>query len=149
MQMIKYMMLVIIFISSTLIGKFLSKKYTYRLEELEEMQNALNIFKSKIKFTYEPISDIFNDIAKNSIPNISKIFAKASYKMNELSAEESWQETIEEVETNLNEEDIHAISMLSKMLGQTDVEGQISQIEITRRIFRKSNKTSKRRKKQK
>ncbi|MBS6252030.1 MAG: hypothetical protein ACLTKT_06300 [Clostridia bacterium] len=149
MQMIKYMMLVIIFISSTLIGKFLSKKYTYRLEELEEMQNALNIFKSKIKFTYEPISDIFNDIAKNSIPNISKIFAKARYKMNELSAEESWQETIEEVETNLNEEDIHAISMLSKMLGQTDVEGQISQIEITRRIFRKSNKTSKRRKKQK
>ena len=138
MQMIKYMMLVIIFISSTLIGKFLSKKYTYRLEELEEMQNALNIFKSKIKFTYEPISDIFNDIAKNSIPNISKIFAKARYKMNELSAE-----------TNLNEEDIHAISMLSKMLGQTDVEGQISQIEITRRIFRKSNKTSKRRKKQK
>ena len=76
MQMIKYMMLVIIFISSTLIGKFLSKKYTYRLEELEEMQNALNIFKSKIKFTYEPISDIFNDIAKNRIPNISKIFAK-------------------------------------------------------------------------
>ena len=67
--------------------------------------------------------------------------------MNELSAEEAWQETIEEIQTNLNEEDIHAISMLSKMLGQTDVEGQISQIEITRRISRKSNKTSKRRKK--
>ena len=39
--------------------------------------------------------------------------------------------------------------MLSKMLGQTDVEGQISQIEITRRIFRKSNKRSSAKKKEK
>ena len=38
MQTVKYIMLVLIFISSTIIGKFLSKKYTDRLAELEEMK---------------------------------------------------------------------------------------------------------------
>ena len=33
------------------------------------------------------------------------------------------------------------------MLGQTDVEGQVSQIEITRRVFRKTNKRSAEKKK--
>ena len=49
-QMIKYFILFLILIASSMIGKFLSKKYVYRLEELEEMQNALNILKTKIKF---------------------------------------------------------------------------------------------------
>ena len=59
MQVIKYIMLFLILISSSLIGRFLSKKYVYRLEELEEMKNALNLFKTKAKFTYEPIPTIF------------------------------------------------------------------------------------------
>ena len=55
MQFIKYCMLFLVFLSATLIGKYISQKYKFRLDELEEMKNALNIFKSKIKFTYEPI----------------------------------------------------------------------------------------------
>ena len=45
MQSIKYCMLFFVFISSMLIGKYISKQYIYRLEELEEIKNALNIFK--------------------------------------------------------------------------------------------------------
>ena len=69
--------------------------------------------------------------------------------MKELSAGEAWEKAVQTSETNLNDEDIHVLLMLSKMLGQTDVEGQISQIEITRRIFRKSNKRSSAKKKEK
>ena len=43
MQMIKYVILFFILLTSTLIGKFLSKKYVYRLQELKEMKNAFNI----------------------------------------------------------------------------------------------------------
>ena len=60
MYILKYFMLLMIFIASSLIGKFISKKYSYRLEELEKLKNSLNIFKTKIKFTYEPIPEIFN-----------------------------------------------------------------------------------------
>ena len=52
--------------------------------------------------------------------------------MKELSAGEAWEKAVYESDTNLNKEDINVLLMLSKMLGQTDVEGQVSQIEITR-----------------
>ena len=43
----------------------------------------------------------------------------------------SWEKAIDESITNLKEEDKHILKTLSKLLGQTDSEGQISQIEIT------------------
>ena len=59
MQIIKYCMLFLVFILSNVIGNYIAKGYMLRLEELEEIKNALNIFKTKIKFTYEPIPEIF------------------------------------------------------------------------------------------
>ena len=42
------------------------------------MQNALNIFKTKIKFTYAPIGEIFEEISnKTSKINIANLFQKA------------------------------------------------------------------------
>ena len=37
------------------IGILISKKYIYRLDELEEMKNNLQIIENKIKYTYEPL----------------------------------------------------------------------------------------------
>lgn len=143
MQVIKYIMLFFVFISASLIGKMVAKKYTYRLQELEEMKNALNVFKSKIKFTYEPIPEIFEEIEKNTVnstdmcanKNIANIFALARKKMETESAEVAWKNAIYESQNNLNSEDKQALSMLSKMLGQTDVDGQTSQIEITQNFL--------------
>ncbi len=80
MQVLKYFMLLLIFISSSLIGKIISKKYSYRLEELEEIRNILNVFKSKIKFTYEPIPEIFKEISNKTKNNIAVIFKSARRK---------------------------------------------------------------------
>lgn len=135
MQILKYFMLAFIFIGSSLIGKMLSQKYKYRVKELEEMKNALNIFKSKIKFTYEPIPEIFEEIEKSSNKNIGNIFKVARERMKEETAEIAWKESINNSENNLNSEDKQALSLLSKMLGQTDVDGQISQIEITQNFL--------------
>ena len=80
MQVLKYFMLLLIFISSSLIGKIISKKYSYRLEELEEIRNILNVFKSKIKFTYETIPEIFKEISNKTKNNIAVIFKSARRK---------------------------------------------------------------------
>ena len=80
MQIVKYFMLLLVFISSSLIGKYISKKYTYRLKELEEFKNILNVFKSKIRFTYEQIPEIFKEIANNTKENIAEIFERARKK---------------------------------------------------------------------
>lgn len=131
MQVIKYFILFLIMVLSTMIGRFLSKKYIYRLTELEEMKNALNIFKSKIKFTYEPIPEIFEEIAKNTNKNVGKIFEAAKEKMKNENANVAWEQAVDDTITNLKKEDKYVLKTLSKLLGQTDVEGQTSQIEIT------------------
>ena len=131
MQIIKYFILFLILILSTLIGKFLSKKYVYRLEELEDMKNALNILKTKIKFTYEPIPEVFEEISENVNKNVGNIFILAKEEMKENSASKAWELAVEKTECNLKKDDKKIIKTLSKLLGQTDVEGQISQIEIT------------------
>lgn len=131
MQFIKYFILFLILLFSSLIGRLLAKKYVHRLQELEEFENSLNIFKSKVKFTYEPIPEIFQEISENVSNNIGNIFIKAKEYMNLLPANEAWEKSVEESATNLNVEDKNVIKSLSKLLGQTDIEGQISQIEIT------------------
>mgnify|MGYP005764090555 CR=1 FL=1 len=153
MEIIKAIMLFLVFITSALIGKFLSKKYVYRLEELEEMKNSLNIFKSKIKFTYEPIPEIFEEISQNTSKNVGSIFLKSKQKMNDITANIAWEETLDEVvkenKTNLKKEDINILKTLSKLLGQTDVEGQVSQIEITQNFLDAQIKEARRRKNKK
>lgn len=136
MIIIKYIMLLFLFSLASILGITLSKKYTYRLQELCDMQNALNILKNKIKFTYEPLNEIFEYISNNSTKNISYIFNTAKENMQDMSASKAWEDAVEEVNSNLKEEDKNVIKMLSKLLGTTDIEGQISQIEITENFLK-------------
>ena len=116
MQIIKYCMLFSVFILSVLIGRYIAQKYRYRLEELEEIKNALNIFKSKIKFTYEPIPEIFGEISKNTNYNISKLFKQARENMQNETASLAWETAVDEFLGNINKEDKQAIKTLSKLL---------------------------------
>lgn len=135
MQILKYFMLFIILVACSLIGRYLAKKYVIRVNELEEMRNALNMFQSKIKFTYEPIPEIFEEIVQNTSRSIGQIFSLAKEKMKTGTANLAWEEAIEESQNNLTKEDKYVLKTLSKLLGQTDVEGQTSQIEITQKFL--------------
>ena len=120
-----------IFLTCSLIGILKSKKYTYREEELKEFKNALNIFKTKIKYTYEPIPEIFQQISDSIDPIIGGIFRVASNNMKFCPAGDAWNKAIDTDILNINVEDKNVLKNLSKMLGTTDMEGQISQIDIT------------------
>lgn len=135
MQILKYFILFIILASCSLLGRYLSRKYVIRVQQIEEMKNALNMFKSKIKFTYAPIPEIFKEIAQNTHAGIGQIFELAIEKMNINTANVAWENAIEESNTYLSKEDKEVIKTLSKLLGQTDIEGQISQIEITQEFL--------------
>ncbi len=120
-----------IFLTCSAIGIIKSRKYIYRVEELKEFKNALNMFRAKVKFTYEPIPEIFNQISQAVVPTIGGIFKIASYNMNFYPAGEAWNKAIDTDILNINTEDKNILKDLSKLLGATDVEGQLSQIEIT------------------
>ena len=120
-----------IFLSSSLIGLLISKKYINRVNELKEFKNALNIFKTKIRYTYEPIPEIFTEISQNISSNIGSVFIQAANKMDVLAAGEAWNLALKIDSLNINEEDRVILNNLSKLLGKTDLEGQINQIEMT------------------
>lgn len=128
---IKIIIYSFIFLSCSLIGILLSKKYVNRVKELKEFKNALNIFKTKIRYTYEPLPEIFREISENVDSNIGTVFSQAVGNMNILSAGEAWNLALKVDTLNIDDEDRNVLKNLSKLLGKTDLEGQLNQIEMT------------------
>ena len=128
---IKIIIYSFIFLSCSLIGILVSKKYINRVNELKEFKNALNLFKTKIRYTYEPIPDIFKEISENVNSNISDVFRNAANKMDILAAGDAWNLALKIDTLNINDEDRNVLKNLSKLLGKTDLQGQINQIEMT------------------
>lgn len=131
MQVIKYILLVAIFGLSTAIGLAISKSYGNRVIELKEFKNILNVMKTKIKFTYEPLAEIFKQIANKNETNVERIFGQMANQINYYQTREVWENCIQEADISINQEDKDILKKLGKLLGQTDVEGQVSEIEVT------------------
>ncbi len=132
MIVIKYIIIFLVFLICFLLGNIISKRYTLRVKELKDFSNALNIIENKIKFTYEPLSEIFIQTSRLLSENISNIFINASSYMKEFNSEEAWNKGVDGTSTYLNKEDIENITSFGKLIGKTDKEGQVSHIELTR-----------------
>ncbi len=137
MFIIKTIILLTIFGTSLSLGIMFSKKYSNRVKTLKELNSALNIFLTKIKYTYEPIPDIFEEISKNTYKNVSNLFYDLSQKMKNTEAGTAWLNSIEESNLEINEEDKNILKGLSKLLGKTNLEGQVSEIELTQSFLKK------------
>ena len=135
MEILKYFMLLLTFGATTTIGFLFSKRYSSRVNELKEMKNALSIFETKIKFTYEPIPEAFREIAKKVNPNIGKIFKLASENMEYTTAGNAWIESLTVSQHNMKKEDIEVLKGLSRLLGKTDIEGQVSEITLVKQFL--------------
>lgn len=135
MIFIKYIILALVFGASFAIGNLIAKKYVNRVKELKEMKNALNIFETKIRFTYETVPEIFEDISKQMEGNVREIFKIASEKMKLKSAGEAWNESIDTTNMNIIVEDKIILKNLGKLLGKTDIDGQISEIKLVSKFL--------------
>ena len=135
MIIIKFISLIAILLFSSYIGIIISNKYKNRVEDLKEIKRGLNIFETKIKYTYEPVPEIFKEISSNLKENIADIFINASKNMNKNTAKDAWDYAIDISNTSMNKEDIEVIKGLGKLLGKTDIDGQVSQIELTDRFI--------------
>lgn len=132
---VKFILLAIILGISAFIGITISKKYSTRVKELKEIQRALHIFEEKIKFTYQPIPDVFAEIADKCSPSIAQIFFDASVNMEYQFAGVAWENALDNSKTKLTKEDIDILKGLSKMLGNTDLDGQVSEIRLTEKFI--------------
>lgn len=131
MFLIKFIIYILIFSSSTYIGILISKQYINRVNELNELKTALNILKTKIRFTNEPLYEIFHALADNSNKNIANLFTTICKNMEDNSAQFAWEDAIERESLSIKKGDRQALKTLGKLLGKTDIDGQISEIELT------------------
>lgn len=139
MFFIKFMLLIVLFCTSSIIGILISKKYSNRVQILKDLKNALNMFEVKISFSFETIPEIFNEISKKFDGTVSKIFSNTVKYINEddLLVGEAWEKSVESNGYNLKKEDINSIKSLGKMLGRTDIDGQVSQIQLVSTFIEK------------
>ncbi len=134
MVFIKYTILFFIFFIAAWTGNLISKKYRNRVDELKSFKEAFNILESKIKFTYEPLGEIFEEISNLYSQNsIKAIFIGAKNNMKKSGLKTSWNNAIEnnKRDLSLNNEDLNIIKSLGNMLGKTDVDGQLSEIKLS------------------
>lgn len=131
MFFIKCIIYILIFSSSTYIGILISKQYINRVNELKEIKLALNILKTKIRFTNEPLYNIFTDISTSSKGNVSNLFKTISENLKNNSAKVAWEQGIENETLSIKKQDRQALKSMGKLLGKTDLDGQISEIELT------------------
>ena len=131
MEIIKWIMYILIFGASTKIGILFSQRYEKRVSELKEFKSAFTILKTKIRYTYEPLKDIFEEIINCTNGRAKDVFIKTCKYIDIENSTESWNRAITNTPLNITTEDKTVIMQLGKMLGKTDKDGQISQIDIT------------------
>jgi len=131
---LKIVMLFIILAICTSIGILKAKTYDNRLEELKRVKSALEVLKTKIEFTYEPIKEIFEEISKIVYSDQKNIFKETLENICSKGLTESWNNAVEK-EENLIKEDKVTIKMFGKLLGKTDKAGQINEINVTSQML--------------
>ena len=127
-NIIKGVLFLLIFLSSTYIGILISSKYKNRVNDLNEFKRTLNVIKTKIRYTYEPIGDICEEIAQINSTSIGKLFEEVNKLLKTKPITEAWDIAIDTYGNNFSKEDKKLIKSFGKMLGKTDKEGQVSQI---------------------
>ena len=117
-QVTKYILLLAIFALSTAIGFFIAKSYQNRVVELKEFKNILNIMKTKIKFTYEPLAEIFKQISKDNESEVEKIFGQMANQITYYQAKDVWENCIQDADISIKQEDKDVLKKLGKLLGK-------------------------------
>lgn len=135
MKILKIILLTFVMGMCTVLGIIKANKYKLRVIDLQEIKKALNLAITKMRYTYEPLPELFKEISKDLNENIANIFIKAHTYMETLNAGQAWEKSVDESSNNFTNEDINIIKGLSKLLGKTDLEGQLMQIELTIKLI--------------
>lgn len=130
MLVLKIVMLFAVFGTISAIGAKISNRYVERANNLKQIKKALNIFETKIMYTYEPIPDVFLEISKKIKGDVGRLFLNASKNMSLDFAGDAWEKSLDNSNIMILEEDKEALKSLGKLLGSTDIDGQLSQIRL-------------------
>ena len=138
MILVKLSIFILIIMITTRLGFLKVNLFKTRVEELQKFKSALVFMKTKIEFTYDPIKNIFEDISAVVYENKENVFSSIKQNTNDFFKE--WEKGILIYKDVLKKEDIQIIRNFGKMLGKTDKNGQISEIDLCAQLIDKQIK---------
>ena len=130
MLLVKGIMLILVFWTISSIGMKLAKSYKVRAYNLKQIKKGLKIFETKIMYTYEELPELFMDISEKIGGDVGNLFLDVSKNMELEFAGEAWEKCIDSSKLQLAQDDKEALKSLGKLLGKTDIDGQLNQLRL-------------------
>lgn len=125
-----------VFAASSFLGHVISGDLKRRPQQLRELQGLLQMFENEISYLSNILSDAFEKIHKASSSPIGEFFKITAQNLKNgsgLNASIAWEIAVKEniKSTALNSEDKGILISFGKMLGSTDLQGQLKNIRLT------------------
>lgn len=127
---------IMVLFSSGFLGYVLSTDCRKRPQQLRELQSMLQIFENQISFLSDVLIEAFGRICSSCSSQTGIFFSDTAERLmygKNLSAAQAWEEAVREniKKTSLNKEDEEILVSFGKLLGSSDLEGQIKNIRLT------------------
>jgi len=130
MIFIKFIILAVVFGTISAIGVKMASSYKTRANNLKQIKKALKILEAKITYTYDKLPDLFFEISKKIGGDVGDLFFDIGRNMELEFAGEAWEKCIDKSNLALTNEDKDALKSLGKLLGSTNVQGQLNQLYL-------------------
>lgn len=133
-MIIKFIGAVVLICATSFIGYSLAADCSKRPRALRELQSLLQMLKNEISYLSNLLSEAFNRIYEGSNADTAILFKEAALNLEiaGVTADVAWEKALEDnyAKLSLNKEDKVILVTFGKMLGNSDLEGQLSNIEL-------------------
>ena len=124
-----------VLISASILGIAYSREFSKRPQQLRALQGLLQLLENDISFLSSILSDAFERLYRCSSSEVSVFFMDAAKNLRSLSgmnASEAWEISVRNnmSKTSLSREDEQILISFGKMLGNSDLEGQLKNIRL-------------------
>jgi stage III sporulation protein AB len=127
---------IIVLLSSGFLGYVLSSDCEKRPQQLRELQVLLQMFENRINYLSDVLTEAFEKVYRSTSNEVGIFFRCTVLKLKQdrnITASVAWEEAVKEniKKTALNMEDEEILISFGKILGSSDLEGQIKNIKLT------------------
>lgn len=137
MYIIKFLNCILIIGVCTYIGINKANYFDLRVTKLRNLKSGFNIFKTKLEFSYEPIKESFLEISKLVYKEKNNIFKSYVTNLEKDNYEDAWELSVAENSYGFSKDDIVLINGFGKLLGKTDLKGQLNEIDLADEFLNK------------
>lgn len=145
--MLKILGSVIVMISASIMGFYYGDTFYKRVKQLRAVQYAFNLLEAEIIYTSTPLGEAFKNVADKSNQPIKGLFENISELLSNkklYDVQSAYKEAIKKYAKELyfEKEEMEVIASFINALGNTDLEGQKKNFNITSKKLEGLEKTA-------